>query len=231
MKKSAVTIVLFFSIISGIPIISSAMSTEILLPKSDTKINVSLLEALQKRSSCRRFKNQPLNKAQISQILWAAGGQKPDNSLPEKTNRTIPSAGAIYPLEIFILIGENSVPGIKAGLYQYNVSKHSLIIRLAQDLRKELVQASLNQMFIKDAPISIIISAQYNRTTSRYGERGTRYVHMEAGHSCQNIYLIVENLGLKTVEVGAFSNEKVKKVLQLSDNLEPLAIMPVGYSD
>jgi SagB-type dehydrogenase family enzyme len=101
---------------------------------------------------------------------------------------------------------------------------------LEGDLRSQLAKASLFQMFIADAPISIVITGEYERTTARYGERGTRYVHMEAGHVSQNIYLQVESLGLGTVAVGAFRDEEVSKVLNLPERHRPLYVMPIGYT-
>jgi len=94
---------------------------------------------------------------------------------------------------------------------------------------KELAAASLNQDFIADAPLVIVIAALYERTTKRYGERGIRYVHIEVGHAGQNIYLQSESLGLGTVAVGAFYDEEVARVLNLPEDHEPLYVMPIGY--
>jgi SagB-type dehydrogenase family enzyme len=92
-----------------------------------------------------------------------------------------------------------------------------------------LAGASLNQNFIADAPLVIVIAAEYQRTTKRYGERGIRYVHIEVGHVGQNIYLQAESLGLGTLAVGAFYDEEVARVLNLPEAHEPLYVMPVGY--
>jgi SagB-type dehydrogenase family enzyme len=143
--------------------------------------------------------------------------------------RTIPSAGAIYPLEIYVLIGNEAIKGIQAGLYRYLIDKHSLELKISQDLRPSLAKTCLNQDFIIGAPIALIITAQSKLTTGHYGQRGLRYVFAEAGHTCQNIYLITEALGLSTVEVGAFDDNKLKELLLLDKLNDTLMVMPIGY--
>jgi len=204
-------------------------STEIKLPAVQLPSSKPLVKTIQQRHSWRRFKNIPLKEDQISLILWAATGKRID-ALTAAT-RTIPSAGATYPLEVFLLVGRQGVSGLNPGFYQYIVDNHSLISVSNEDLRQELANSCLGQDFIKEAPVSLIIAVVYNRTTSRYQERGVRYVHIEVGHSCQNIYLIVQDLGLATVEVGAFDDQRLKNLLKLRKEIEPLIIMPIGYPD
>ena len=100
----------------------------------------------------------------------------------------------------------------------------------AADLRPELARASLDQEFIIDAPVDIVLCALYHRTSGRYGKRAERYVHMEVGHAGQNIHLQAVALGLATVEIGAFRDEEVREVLGLEERIKPLYIMPVGRS-
>ncbi len=167
---------------------------------------------------------KPVSQSQLSQILWAAQGIT--NSLRKR--RAVPSAGATYPLEIFVVCGRNSVEGIDAGIYHYDLARHSLTQHHKGDARIELATAALDQEFIYEAPVDIVICAEYERTLSRYGHRGERYVHIEVGHAGQNIYLQATALGLATVAIGAFNDEQVSEVLRLDKQYKPLYIMPVG---
>lgn len=109
------------------------------------------------------------------------------------------------------------------------VEEHSLEFIVEGDKRQELASACLGQNFIKEAPVSLVIAANFSLTTAHYGARGQHYVYMEAGHASQNTYLAVTNLGLGTVEVGAFIDEQAKKVLSIDKDYTPLIIMPIGY--
>ncbi|MEM3406695.1 MAG: SagB/ThcOx family dehydrogenase [Nitrososphaerota archaeon] len=195
------------------------------LPEPKIKGEMSVEEALAKRRSIREYTSEPLNLEQISQLLWAAQGI----TEPRLGFRTAPSAGATYPLEIYLVAGENGVKELEAGIYKYNPREHNIVLLLKGDFRKELMGAGLGQTWIGEAPINIVIAAIYERTIARYGERGIRYVHMEAGHVGQNIYLQATALKLGTVVIGAFYDEEVQKVLNLPKEEKPLYIMPVGY--
>ena len=127
-----------------------------------------------------------------------------------------------------MVCGINCVEDIAEGIYRYNIGSHSLTRHYAGDVRPELAKAALNQQFIYQAPVDIVIGALYERTAMRYGDRGERYVHMEAGHAGQNIYLQSTALGLATVAIGAFYDEEVSQVLRLDEPLKPLYLMPVG---
>lgn len=197
------------------------------LTKPDVEEGLSFTRTLNKRKSCRSFLSKPLNLKIISQLLWAAGGIRVGDVT--SISRTTPSAGATYPLEIFLVAGEGSVENTDAGVYVYLWQEHKLDRLQDKDIRKDLGKVCSGQMFIAEAPASLIIAAEYQRTTFRYGERGVRYVHMEVGSVCQNIHLQAESLELGTVIIGAFYDTKVKKVLDLPDKLAPIAIMPVGY--
>jgi SagB-type dehydrogenase family enzyme len=182
---------------------------------------------LEKRYSCREFKDRSLKLDDLAGILWAACGKKYD-ALTE-ASRTIPSAGATYPLELYLVVGKSSVDKLSQGVYHYLIDRHALELVKDRDVRQELASASLGQGFIRQAPVSVVIAAKFIRTTQRYGARGERYVYMEAGHASQNTYLSVYALGLVTVEVGAFSDKQVSEVLGLEKDIVALIIMPVGY--
>jgi len=195
------------------------------LPPPMLKGVVSLEETIKSRRSRRSFRDRPLTLDQVSQLLWAAQAITEDGGF----KRAAPSAGATYPLDVYLLVGDKRVNGIQAGVYHYLIRDHSLKLLIGGDFRQALAKACLSQMFIASAPITIALSAEYARTTRRYGERGIGYVHMEVGHVGQNIYLQAEALGLGTVAIGAFSDHEVSRVLRLPAKHEPLYIMPVGY--
>jgi SagB-type dehydrogenase family enzyme len=194
------------------------------LPPPDRQGDISLEETIACRRSIRHFSAKPVTLPQLSQVLWAAQGIT-DTPM---AYRTIPSAGATYPLEIVVACGQRTIDDIDAGIYQYNRESHSLTHYHQGDVRLELASASLNQDCIYEAPADIIICAVYSRTLKRYGERGERYVHIEVGHAGQNIYLQAAALGLATVAIGSFNDEMVKKILRLDKQYQPLYIMPLG---
>jgi len=193
------------------------------LPSPQLKGKVSVEEAITKRRSVRRYRSELLTLSQLSQVLWAAQGITGVGKL-----RAAPSAGATYPLENFVVIGKQAVEKLQAGIYHYEVDSHSLRLHLAGDLRLDLARAALDQGFIAEAPVDIVICAIYPRTSYTYGRRGERYVHMEVGHVGENIHLQAVVLRLATVEIGAFDDEEVRKVLGLEEQIKPLYIMPVG---
>ena len=187
----------------------------------------NLATLLEKRYSCRNFQRKILKLDDIATILWATCGKKHDSVTG--ASRTIPSAGATYPLELYLAVGENCVDKLKAGVYHYLIEEHSLQLITEGDKRKELARACLGQNFIYEAGASLVITAKFHRTTNHYGLRGERYVYMEVGHASQNTYLAVTNLGLVTVEVGAFDDENIKRLLNFDKDCDPLIIMPIGY--
>ncbi len=196
------------------------------LPSPQTKGKMSVEEAIARRRSIRAFRNQSISLAQLSQILWSAQGITD----PEwRRLRAVPSAGATYPLELFISVSKSGVEGLKAGVYHYEVSQHSLLLRKDEDVRAALAEAALGQRCISLAPTTIVVGAVYERIGRSYGKRAERYAAMEAGHLGQNIHLEAVSLGLATVMVGAFDDTKVAEVLGLESSVKPIYIMPLGY--
>ncbi|MBM3284230.1 SagB/ThcOx family dehydrogenase [Candidatus Gottesmanbacteria bacterium] len=193
----------------------------VILPEPKKDGETSVEKAIAGRRSIRNYKNEPLTLAEVAQILWAAQGITDGYG-----GRSVPSAGALYPLEVYIAIG--NVKELAAGLYKYTPKDHGIIKISSQDIRKELAEAALGQEYIAEGAVDIVIAGVYKRTTQKYGDRGVQYVQMEAGHASQNIYLECESLGLGTVAVGAFIEEKVKKALNLPEEEFPLYIMPIG---
>ena len=181
----------------------------------------SFSHLLRLRRSIREYQNAPISLFEIGQLLWAAQGITHPEGL-----RTAPSAGALYPLELFLVAGQ--VEELTPGIYHYDPEEQQLTLVSRGDHRNELANAALGQTWIADAAASIIFTAIYKRTTQKYGDRGERYVHIEVGHAAQNLFLQAEALGLGTVVVGAFDDVKISRVLELPSEAKPLILMPVG---
>lgn len=193
------------------------------LPPPIAKGKISLEEAIKKRRSERDFQDRALTLRQVSQILWAAQGVTEERGF----KRAAPSAGALYPLELYLVV--KKVEELEAGVYHYHPANHTLDLILRGNYQIPLAEACLGQMFIAGAPVSVVIAAEYERTTAKYGKRGLRYVHIEVGHVGENICLQVVALGLATVTIGAFWDEEVSRLLSLPKNYKPLYVLPVGW--
>ena len=191
------------------------------LPQPDFTGEVPVEQALLMRRSERAFSPRSVSQAELSQLLWAAQGvTRP------RGQRTAPSAGALYPLEIIAAVG--LVPELPPGIYRYRSADHTLIPSAAGDRRGELARAALNQRFVARAPVVLVVAAVYARVCTVYGQRGVRYTDMEAGHAAQNVSLQAVALGLGTVMVGAFTDTEVRRVALLTPEEEPLYLIPVG---
>jgi len=196
-------------------------NARITLPEPRCDSDVSVEEALLKRRSVRNYTDEALTLQEVSQLLWAAQGITDPSG-----KRTAPSAGALYPLELYVVVG--SVEDVAKGVYKYEPQQHELVRVLDGEQRNALAAAALNQQSIAQGAIDIVITAIYERTTRKYSDRGIRYVHMEAGHAAQNVYLQAVAMNLGMVIIGAFYDDQVKEVLNLPENEEPLYIMPAG---
>ena len=195
--------------------------TNIDLPEPVTDGQMSLEEALTLRRSIRSYTEEPLNVSEVSQLLWSAQG-----ITNERGFRTAPSAGATFPLEMFLVV--SNVDGLKKGLYHYHPEGHQLEFMREADLAEPLYRASLSQSMIIDGGIVLVFGAVFERTTQRYGERGIRYVHNEIGHASQNVHLQAASLDLGTVVIGAYDDDEVEAILRLGDQYRVLYMMPVG---
>jgi SagB-type dehydrogenase family enzyme len=185
---------------------------------------MSVEQALSSRKTLRRFEDEAIQLEELSQLLWAVGGSRFDGVTT--ATRTYPSAGGIYPLGIYVVAGR--VAEVDSGIYKYLWRDHTLKRIKSGDFRSYLALAALRQGFIAQAPVIIIITADYRRTEEKYGHRGReRYVPLDAGHASQNLHLQAAALNLATATVGAFSDERVKKILDLHGE-DPLLIIPVG---
>jgi SagB-type dehydrogenase family enzyme len=191
------------------------------LPKPCEESATSIEKALRQRRSVREYGKEPVLLEEIAQLLWAAQG-----ITHGKIFRTAPSAGALYPLETYVVAGD--VRNLPAGVYRYLSHRHELALVLSGDVRGQLSGAALHQDSVGAAPAVIVFSAVFTRTTGKYGKRGIRYAHMEAGGAAQNVALQAVSLGLGTVMIGAFDDDAVHGALSLPTEEEPMLIMPVG---
>jgi len=194
------------------------------LPRPSYKSNISVEEAIFRRKSIRRYRKNSLTLGDLSQLIWSCAGKNIDG-LTGPT-RVYPSAGGIYPIELYLVVGD--VEGLDEGIYKYDWSGHSLESIKKVDVRVPLAGACLGQSMVSNAPVNFVFAANVSKVLSRYGERGKRlYLPMDIGAACENLHLQAESLGLGTVMIGAFRDEQAKAVLGL-DKEDVYCIMPVG---
>lgn len=192
-------------------------------PSCDGKVSVE--RAIKERRTVRSFRPKPLTLAQLSQLLWAAQGVTDEGM----GFRAAPSGGALYPLDVYAVVGDGGVEGLQSGIYHYQPETHSIRFVRRGDRRKEVASAALWQMWMAKAPVMFVITSEHERITRKYGKRGIRYAQIEVGHVGQNIFLQAGGLGLAAGIVGAFSDNAVAEAIGAPKAHNPLIIMPVGY--
>jgi SagB-type dehydrogenase family enzyme len=197
------------------------------LPSPLLSGNVSVEQAIQNRRSVRKFSNESITLGNVSQILWAAQGITDNQS----NLRAAPSAGQVYPLEVYVVVGTNSVSGLPEGVYHYVPSNNTVELIINGDLRGDLSAVANGQPWVKQAPIDIVITGNYRKMIDKYTDKdlSTRFVDLEAGHVGENIYLQSGALGLATVSLGSFNENQLIQLLQLPHNETPIYIFPVGH--
>ena len=193
-------------------------------PNTDGTVSVEW--AIKQRRTIRSFSPETLNLNQLSQLLWSAQGITENSGF----KRAAPSAGALYPMDVYAVVGRSSVEGIEAGVYHFEPNGHALSLITKKDVRDSVAKASLSQMWMARAPLNIAITAEYSRISVKYKERGIRYAMIEAGHIAQNLFLQAEALGLKAAIVGAFHDNELIEILKIPRSHEPLLILPIGYA-
>lgn len=222
MKNTIVLLVLLLVAFAMTPACGQT-AQKIDLPEPDRTGRMAVEQALVQRRSTRTYADEAVTLEEVSQLLWAAQGiTHPDGY------RTAPSAGALYPLEVYLTGGQ--VEDLSAGVYRYSPHDHALVVADSADRRAALADAALDQEWIEEGAVALVIAAVYGRTTQKYGERGRRYAHVEVGTAAQNVYLQATALNLETVFVGAFADRKVKEALDLPETHQPLGVMPVGHA-
>lgn len=203
------------------------VSAIVKLPDPELKGQMSVEEAIQQRRSVRLYSNKSLTLKDVSQLLWAAQGITDS----ELNLRATPSAGRTYPLEVYLVVGPSGVQELGEGVYYYNPIQHQLEKVLNGDKRSDLSKAANGQAWVRNAPVNIVITGDYQRTINKYGDNNNsiRFVHLEAGHAGENIYLMATARGLVTVSLGSFDDQAVQTLLHLPAGQNTLYIFPVGY--
>lgn len=223
------SLVIFFSILATMTRFNSLPQQKITaavvmrqdivqLPEPNLKGDVSIEEAMYNRKSVRAFSDEELSLEELSQLLFASQG------LTQGIHRTVPSAGALYPIEIYALV--DKVENISPGLYHYILHDHSLKLVGSSSIKAQIPAIAYQQFWMTGSAIDIVIAADYSRTEVKYGRMADKYVHMEVGHAAQNVYLQAYALGLGTTMVGGFENAKMKKLMDIE--YMPLVIMTIG---
>lgn len=183
------------------------------LPEPRTDGETSFEQALLQRSSVREFHPDALTLGQLGQLLWAAQGEVGEG-------RNAPSAGALYPLEIYV--------AHEGGVFHYRASGHEVAAISADDIREPLAEAALDQRAFHTAPAVMLIAGVEERSANKYGSRAERYVLIEVGHAAQNLLVQAAVIGLGAVPTGAFRDDEVAGLFDLPEGTEPLYLIPVG---
>ena len=221
---SILLFIIFLVVIVGSNSCEAIEKKEVIdLPDPKYSGKTAIEEALLKRKSVRNYTNETLSLSDVSQLLWSAQGITRSGVF-----RTAPSAGALYPLEVYIVAGD--VNNLSAGIYKYSPQKHELIQIEESDKRAELAKAAFGQSWVEDGAIVMVFAGVFARTKQKYGGRGSQYVYIEAGAASENVYLQVVSLNLATVSVGAFDDKRVKSLLRMRPDEDPILIMPIGKS-
>lgn len=187
------------------------------LPPADVSGKMPFEQTIAMRRSIRDFAAKTLTTEQIGQLCWAGQGITD----PATGYRAAPSAGALYPIELYLVTGE--------GVYHYRPREHALETHLADDVRRPLQRASIDQGSVGEAPLTVAIAAVVDRAARKYRARAERYCFIEAGHVAQNMLLQATALGLGGVPVGAFDDDQVAGVLRLPKDTRVLYLLPMGY--
>jgi len=173
-------------------------------------------DLLDSRQSVREYSNKKLTKQQVHALLWAAQGTTSPHG-----GRTAPSAGAVYPLEVFVALPD--------GLFRYDTKSDEVRMHKEEDIRMDLYEAGLRQDAIKNAPAVFVFTGVVERTARKYGDRSEQYVLLEVGHAAQNLLLQVVEFGLGAVPIGAYDDEAVREALDLPEDFSVYYLIPVGH--
>ena len=182
-----------------------------------------ITEILKKRRSVRSFSSVSLSTFELSFLLWAATGiQRCER---DYDFRTVPSAGALYPIETYL--SANNVEGLAKGLYHYSIEEHALEELKLGDLRGELSQTALGQKMLTTAPLVFVWTAIFERSKWKYRQRAYRYVYLDAGIIGQNLALSATGIGLGSCQIGAFFDDEVNDILGVDGTTESVVYMSV----
>jgi SagB-type dehydrogenase family enzyme len=203
-------------------IVNNPFRVEISLPLPDIIGTVPLETTIYNRRSQREYQDIAISLVDLGQILWATQGVTSQEGF-----KTAPSAGALYPLEVYVVV--TKAESLEMGIYRYLPANHSLRLERAGAFREQLYDASLRQQLVLNAPVSIIITSVWERITGRYGSRGIIYGYLEAGHAGQNLLLQATALNLAVTGIAAFEDDRIKSILGLAQGEDPLYLFAFGY--
>ena len=182
---------------------------------------MDLADLVERRETLRKYSEGPISLQELSFLLWGTQGVK-SYSDKQLTRRTVPSAGARHPFETILLV--NRVEGLEPGLYRYLALEHQLVrVNAPADIRERLTEACLKQEHVRSSAVTFAWVAVSLRTVWRYSQRAYRYLHLDAGHVCQNLYLLAEAIGCGVCGIAAFNDDLVNHALGL-DGVEQFAI-------
>ncbi|MDH7507704.1 MAG: SagB/ThcOx family dehydrogenase, partial [Candidatus Thermoplasmatota archaeon] len=198
-------------------------SEKILLEKPQILSKSTLFDMLKKRKSIRDFSDKPLSMIQLSYLLWASTGMQRKEYGYEF--RTAPSAGALYPIETYLVV--NKVENINPGVYHYAIKEHILEKLKSGDFSIDVARAALDQFMCAKAAVVFVWSAVFNRSKCKYGQRAYRYIYLDAGHIAQNLALASTSLELGCCHIGAFYDDEVNKIIGVDGNNESVIYMSV----
>lgn len=189
------------------------------LPSPEPMVTSSVDQALRQRKSVRSFAAKPLSKEQLAYLLWASTGIQGRGHGFEF--RTAPSAGALYPIETYLVV--NTVEDVPQGLYHYSIKLHGLEELQSGDVSRPVTVAAMGQRMCLQAAVVFIWTAVFQRTKWRYGDRAYRYIYLDAGHIAQNLALAATSLGLGSCQVGALFDDEVNDIIG-ADGIEESTI-------
>lgn len=193
------------------------------LPSFDPNQPMSLDRTLKQRKSVRDFQQKPISKKQLSYLLWASTGiQRVENG---HEFRTAPSAGALYPIETYVVV--NDVIDLEAGVYHYSIKAHQLEQLKQGEFRQEITAAALGQGMCQTSAVVFVWSAVFERCKWKYGQRAYRYIYLDAGHIAENLALAAVSLNLGSCEIGALYDNQVNAILDIDGTEESVICMAV----
>jgi SagB-type dehydrogenase family enzyme len=181
--------------------------------------SIPFVEVLKKRKSIRSYSSKALGINDLSFLLWASTGIQRKQRGYEF--RTAPSAGALYPIETYLVV--DNVQGLNRGLYHYGIASHALEELGLGSFVEQIAHAALDQEMCLEAPVTFVWTAVFERSKWKYKQRAYRYVYLDAGHIAQNLALSATSIGLGSCQIGAIFDEEINEIIGV-DGLEESAI-------
>lgn len=189
---------------------------------------ISFYQLFHDRRSHRQFREDPLSLEEVSFLLWATQGLKKLSGDGTTSFRTVPSGGSRHPFETYVFA--HRIEGLSEGVYRYLPLTHELVYLFSEEgFSGSLTEGCLGQKFVGEAPLTLIWTAIPYRTEWRYAQASHKIIGIDAGHLCQNLYLAVEAIHGGTCGIGAYSQEKMDRLMRVDGEDEfTIYIAPVG---